>query len=640
MAQDIFDLLEEESAARIAELEALIQQARHDYYNETPKVSDAEYDAWIEELSKLKPDSPAVTAVGAAPVSEWAKVEHSIPMGSLNNVKTPDELTAWLMGTGESKTAPVLVSEKMDGISIAVKYVKGVISQALTRGDGSTGEDITVNATKMKGATGRLPKGFTGELRGEIILRKSDHVKYFPNYANPRNGANGIAKRYDGQGCEHLTIVYYQVAEGKDFSTEAEQFEWLSENGFIVPNWYVAAMAPGTRTPQDLWLEYQQFKRDELDYDIDGLVVRINDMTAQFALGEKDGCPLGAVAFKFASMTAESVLERIDWQVGGTGRITPVAIFKPVRILGAEITNASLYNVAYIQNLKLDIGATIIVARAQDVIPRVTEVQKATGTIATPPSECPACGALTEADGLYLICPNSSECSAQFVGRIKRYIAKMGIKEWGETLIEKLVSLRLVTDVSDLYRLTEAQLANIDRMGKKSAKKVLKTLWAKRVVPLDTLLGSLSIPLCGSSTIKMAMDAGYDTLEKLKIATKEQLSGVEGLGPVKAQALWTWLQNDSEIVDILEVLGLKVEAVIYGTLTGESFCFTGTLSRSRGECESMVKQAGGEVKKSVGSKLSYLVMADPTSNTSKAQAARKNNTKCISEAEFLALLKS
>jgi len=642
MANDLFDLLnqaQEQTNNRIIELESLINQARHDYYNAVPTVTDEVYDAWIDELSDLKHDSPAVTAIGAPPVSEWKTVTHSILMGSLDKVNTLEELTAWIMGTGESKFAPLLVTEKLDGLSIEVEYVKSAFSRAATRGDGITGEDISVNVAKMQGVPGKLGKNFTGTLRGEIILKKSAYTKYFLHYRNARNGATGIARRYDGQGCEHLTVLFYQVAEGKDFETEGEQFLWLSEMGLLVPNWYVTAMVPGVRTPHDLWLEYQQFKRDELDYEIDGLVVRLNNFVAQLALGETDGRPKGAVAFKFAPMTRESILRRIDWQVGGTGRITPVAVFDPVQLVGATITNASLYNVAYIKSLGLDIGATILIARAQDVIPRVVSVRKSTKTIAEPPALCPVCGSPTQREGEYLVCPNTAGCPAQTVGRIKRYLTGMDIKEWGDVLVEKLVDLKLVTDVSDLYRLTEKQLASIDRMGSKSAATVVKKLKERRKIPLETLLGSLSIPLCASATIKMAMNAGFDSLEKLKGATIEQLSTVEGLGPVKAQALWSWLQKDSGVIEKLVQLGVEIEEKIHGKFTGKSFCFTGASSLPRTELENLVKQAGGEVKKSVGKKLTYLVMADPNSNTSKAQAARKNNTQCISEEEFMEMLK-
>lgn len=624
-------------ADRVIELESLVQQARHDYYNGSATVSDEVYDAWIDELSELQHDSPAVTSIGAAPVSEWPKAQHRIPMGSLNKINTLEELTTWLLGTGSQKYAPVLVTEKLDGISIAVDYVKGAFSRAVTRGDGVVGEDISPNVVRMQGLPGKLPKSFTGTLRGEIVLTKSDHARHFPQYANPRNAASGIAKRYDGQGCEHLTIMFYRVADGLDFDSEGEMFSWIVDQGFKVPNWYVTAMTPGIKTPHDLWLEYQQSKRATLDYEIDGLVVSINDMAAQMALGEVDNRPKGAVAFKFAAMTRESVLRRIDWQVGATGRVTPVGVFDPVRLVGAEITNASLYNVAYIQKLGLDVGATILIARAQDVIPRIAAVRKPTGTVAAYPLVCPTCSGATQMDGEYLVCTNTAECPAQAVGRVKRYLGVLNIKEWGEVLIERLVETKLVSDVADLYLVTEKQLADLDRMGAKSAAKVVSTLRAKMEIPLDTLIGAVSIPLCGPSSIKLAMDAGFDTLDKLRAANIEQLSSVDGLGPVKAASIWTWLQKNQGLLEKLFKAGVTIEGKIHGTLTGKSVCFTGSSSRPRGDLEEIVKRAGGEVKTSVGKKLTYLVMADPKSASSKAQAARKNGTQCISEETLLEL---
>jgi len=628
-----------DNSDRIIELEGWITQARHDYYNlGVSDVSDEVYDAWVDELSGMKASSLASTAVGAPPVSEWIKVPHTIPMGSLSKVNTLDEFTAWLLGTGASKYAPVLLTEKLDGISLSVRYEKGAFSQALTRGDGETGEDISVNVAKMQGVRGKLHKRVSCTLRGEVVLLKSDHVKHFPDYANPRNAASGIAKRHDGRGSEHLTVMFYQVADGPEFDTEGEQYTWLKEAGLLIPNWYVTAMTPGIRTPHDLWLEYQQYRRDALDYEIDGLVIRINDLATQLALGDVDNRPKGAVAFKFAPMTRETVLQRIDWQVGGSGRITPVGVFNPVKLLGAEITNASLYNAAYIKSLSLDVGATILIARAQDVIPRVAAVRKGTGTVAAAPLQCSACKTPTEMEGEYLVCPNTAGCPAQTVGRIKRYVEEMGIKEWGDTLLERLVGAGLVKDVSDLYRLTEEQLAEIDRMGVKSAQKVVKTLWDRHKVPLETLLGSLSIPLCQTSTVKKASKAGFDTLDKLKAASTDELSTVEGLGQVKAGKLWVWLKDHSEIVDKLLLLGVVIEDKIYGSLTGKSVCFTGSLSKPRTELGELVKQAGGEVKKSVTKKLDYLVLADPNATTAKAKAARKNGTACISEDEFLALV--
>ncbi len=630
---------------RVRELEELILQARHDYYNGIPTVLDEVYDAWVDELTELKADSPAVTAVGATPVSEWKKVEHGIPMGSLDKVNTLEELSSWVTASaagGDPQRAmktPLMVTEKLDGISIDVKFVKGAFSQAITRGDGKIGEDISRNVARMKGIPGRLPEPLTGALRGEIVLAKSDHKRYFPDYANPRNAASGLAKRYDGQGSEHLTVLFYRVAEGKDFLTESDQFEWLQSMGLLVPNWYLTAVAPGVKTPQDLWVEYQQSKRDNLDYDIDGLVVAVDNLELQLSLGEKDGRPKGAVAFKFAPITRETVLQRIDWQVGGSGRITPVAVFDPVPLIGAMVTNASLYNIKYIETLQLDIGAKILVARANDVIPRVVSARMLPGTIAKAPEACPACATATVREGEYVVCPNVAACPAQLAGRLKRYVKGLDIKEWGDGLLEKLVEAKLVLDVSDLYRLTAEALADIDRMGEKSAQNVLKTLWDKNPIPLESLLGSLSIPLCATSTIRMVMDAGYETWDHIQSASREDFEAIPGLGPVKAAALYDWIEGlGRPLMRALREAGVQVKQPVVGIFTGQSFCFTGAMKQKRPVLEQMVKDNGGTVKASVTKGLTYLVIADPQSTSAKAKAARKNGTVCISEGDFLRMV--
>ncbi len=628
------------SENRIKELEGLITQARHDYYNGVPTVLDEVYDAWVDELSELKADSPAVTAVGSAPVSEWKKAEHGIPMGSLNKVNTLDEMTGWIVATlGQGTTESLIVTEKLDGISLHVRYEKGAFIQGITRGDGIVGEDITPNVAKMKGIQLRVKGNFTGAIRAEVILTKEDHQKHFPDYANPRNAASGIAKRYDGKGCEHLTVLCYRVAEGMDFEQEGAQFEWLQQMGFLVPNWYVTAMVPGVKTPQDLWIEYQQSKRAELPYEIDGLVVGVNVLAKQLALGAKDDRPRGVIAFKFAPVTRETVLKRIDWQVGGTGRITPVAAFDPVPLLGAMVSNASLYNLKYIQELKLDIGARIIVARANDVIPRVVSARTVPGTVAKAPESCPVCGHPTQREGEYVVCPNVAGCPAQLVGRLKRYVKSLDIKEWGDTLLEKLVEAKLVADVADLYRLTVEALADIERMGEKSAQNVLKTLHGCNPIPLENLLGALSIPLCAASTIRMVMDAGFETWEHIQGATRAHFETVPGLGPVKAAALADWVAGPGRpLMQALLDVGVQVKGPVKGVLTGKTLCFTGTMKHKRGVLEQMAKDAGGAVKASVTKDLSFLVLADPQSSSSKAQAARKNGTACISEDDFLQMV--
>lgn len=625
---DIFD------EQRADELETLLPRYRASYEAGTPEVPDEVYDALRDELRALRPDSGELKAVGAPVVTEWFKVTHGLPMGSLDKVNLPVELEKW----ASDRKAPehgLFWTEKLDGLSVHLRYELGSLMQALTRGDGITGEDIFRNVVKMKGVVQEIP-GFTGSIRGEIILLKSDLKQHFPDYANTRNTAAGVSKRYDGKGSEHLSVIVYEVLEGDipDDNYQLKQMLWLRNKGFIVPN---SGSSCSVSNVNAIWQDYQDRLRDALDYDIDGLVIRLDDMAAQHALGEKDGCPLGAVAFKFAPITRESTIRKIEWQVGASGRITPVAIFDPVNVLGATITNASVYNLAEIRKLKISIGAKVLIARANDVIPKVMSVITPNGEPAEGPSNCPVCSAETEMEGEYLICPNTASCPAQAVGRIERYIKSLDIKEWGEVLVEKLVTSGKVKSVPDLYRLTVKDLAELDRISEGVAEKLLKILRDKNPIPLENLLGSLSIPGCASSTIRMVMDAGHDTWEKMKAVDIAMLLRVPGLGPVKSRALAEWLGEQAPMVDELQELGVAVKEIIIGSLTGKSFCFTGTMTRKRGDLEAMVLGAGGTVKDRVGKGLSYLVMADPNSGSSKAVAARKNGTACISEEEFLSM---
>lgn len=637
------ELMEAVEGDRVRELEERLAKARHTYHNGQPIMTDDVYDALQDELAELKARSPEVISVGAKVPEDsgWAKALHGLPMGSLHKVKTMEEMTSWIISRtpsdldGTPQFDELLVTEKLDGISIHVKYKRGRLVQAITRGDGTTGEDITRNVAKMEGVPTNIPERFTGSLRGEIVLHKSRLATYFPDNANTRNTAGGVSHRHDGVGCEHLTVYFYQVLDGKEFTTEMEQFEWLSSLGFFVPNWYVTAMVPGIRTPQDIWVEYQQSKRATLDYDIDGLVVRINQLARQISLGETDNCPNGAVAFKFKSPARETRATGCLKQTGPSGRITPVAVFDPVHLLGAEVTQASLYNWKYIREIGFDVGAMILVTRSNDVIPRVVSVSKGTGTTYPEPTHCESCGGAVVVEGEYYVCPHIGSCPAQSAGRIKRYVQALDIKEWGETLVERLLSSGLVKGIPDLYRLTADQIASIERMGKRSAAAVLKSLWARNPIPIEQLLGALSIPLCAASTIEMVTSTGIDTFDALLAASKEQLQAVPGLGPVKAEALHKWLRESSGVVVELLGAGVQIKQKVKGALSGMTFCFTGASKRPRPELQEIVVACGGVVKSSVVKNLSYLVMADANSTTTKAQAARKNGTKTISEEDFL-----
>lgn len=622
---------------RIKELEGLLAKAQNDYYNGTPTISDEVYDAWKDELSDLNAVSYYLKAVGAPPVSEWVKVKHLHQMGSLNKVNTLEEMSEWI--TSYAPGEELLVSEKLDGISVSVRYVNGKLTQALTRGDGKIGEDITVNVARMKGIPDKIPRKTTCLVRGEIIIRKSDFEEYFADkYSNTRNAASGISKRYDGQSCEHLSVLFYKVLGGPKLESESDHFRFIESMGLSTPGWSLSRMQPGSKTPLDIWVEYHQSKRDKLDYDIDGLVVTLNNVGKQFMLGEQDMRPLGAVAFKFAPITRESVLRGITWQTGGTGRITPVANFDPVNLLGAQVSNASLYNWKYINTLKLDIGSKILVARANDVVPRVVSVVAGVGTLAAAPTICPSCGAEVVQEGEFHVCPNRDGCPAQVVGRVSQWLTNLGILEWGDILLEKLTSAGLVKSIPDLYRLTEAQVSGLERMGATSASKVLRLLHEKKVLTLDLMLGSLCIPGIAQSTIRLLMDAGYDAIHKLRGLNVGTLSKVKGIGPVKAAVLAQWIKNNSHIVEELGQVGVVIQDPIRGKFSGMYFCFTGEMTHKRGDLEQMVRDNGGEVIKGVTKKVTCLVAADTT--TIKAATARKYGTKCISEEEFLSLVSS
>lgn len=623
------------SNSRIAELADKITQARTDYYNHQPTVSDKIFDAWCDELRVLDCSHIALTAVGAPIVaSEWKKAKHQIPMGSLNKVNLPIEMVAWAKDKNDNGLW--FVTEKLDGLSIELVYENGKLAQAITRGDGIEGEDITVNVARMGGVNVDLGTDFNGSLRGEIIMTKSAWKTHFPDKANPRNAASGVSKRLDGIGVDKLNILFYQVLGDIDFQTEVEQFIWLQNNKLGAPNYWTFK---NIEEANKHWRSYQDIERDKLDYDIDGLVVRIDDMTKQMSLGDKDLRPLGAMAFKFDNEARESVIRDIVWQVGNSGRLTPVAIVDPVVLVGATVTRASLYNYTYIEELQLDVGATVLVSRANDVIPRVEELIKGTAKVASHPTHCPECMAVVKFDGENLMCTNTALCGAQIIGRIKNWVKELNLLEWGDTLIERLVQSNKVITVADLYKLTVDDLAGLDRMGKKSAQKCFDILWDNTDITLDIFLGALSIPMIGGSTIRAIMSAGCDTLEKFGQLTAMEFEQVSGVGPTKAKFLADGLKHNQKIILELIENGITIKAKIHGTLSNKSICFTGAMKNKRPLLEKMAADAGADVKGSVGKGLTYLVIADPNSTSSKAQAARKMGTSLISEEAFLDLVK-
>ncbi len=643
-------------------LKDLLDQVDHHddlYYNQSKtEISDQEYDGLKDKLRSLskgfvpKVDSQsdeklsiriedALTRVGAPPPldGKWPKVTHEVPMGSLNKVNLPGELVEWHKKCGSAKT--LFATEKLDGISISLKYDNGVLVMGGTRGDGDVGEDITRNVKKMNGVPHVLKDtfgkviDFTGHVRGEIILKHSDFKAHLSDKANPRNAASGTAKRIDGHKAQYLTVMVYTIDGGMEFDREDQAFEYMKLLGFIVPNYSVLSIDEANK----LWQKYMDSVRETLDYDIDGLVIRINDRAKQFALGEEGHRPKGAIAFKFEAPQARTPVTNIVCQVGDTGQITPVAEFDEVELLGAKVKRASLHNFSNIKELGVRIGCTILVERANDVIPYVREVLDKNAEYFGIPDKCPACGTKTVRVGEYVVCPNKKDCPPQVIGRLNKWIKELGILEWGESILTKLIESGKVEDVYDLYTLKEEDITSLDRMGEKGAKKLLAELDKFREITLENFLGGLCIDGVATSTAKSVIDCGYDTLEKIQKLSISQFEKIPGFGEKRAQAFHDGLIENEIRIDSIIKAGVTIRERVKGVLTGKSFCFTGSMETPRGQLQQMVEAAGGEVKKSVGKDLDYLVIADPSSTSSKAQAAKKNGTTLISEEDFLKMIK-
>lgn len=636
--------IESAALARVDELAQRIERYRASYYAGKPEISDAAYDALEDELRALAPAHPVLAKVGSASlVTEWEKARHEIPMGSLNKVTNEEELRGWLARCDEllakegrpSVGGDLFVAEKLDGISIEVVYRDGKLADAITRGDGFVGERITSNVARMKGVPGRISERRSMSVRGEIILRLSDMKKNFPaEYTSPRNTAAGTAKRFDGQGSEHLTVLFYDVADHLDMPTEQEKFEWLRGLGFATPR-----TAHGSvEDVLALYARYEKELRSGLDYEIDGLVVYANSLAAQTVLGELNRRPRGAVAFKFSSPAKVSKVVEVRWDTGPSGRVTPVAIVEPVELAGATVQRASLHNAGLVRALGIGQGDEVLVSRRNDVIPYVEEVVESAGNPAKVPETCGTCGARLSIEGEYLICRNQ-ECTAIVEGRILSWIDAIGALEWGDKLIAQLVAAKKVKEPRDLYLLEWADIAGLERRGEKSAKKCIEQLRSRLPLSLPVFLAGLGIENFAIQTARLLVSAGYTTIDKLLAATAEELAGIPGLGAIKAGAIVRGLAARRDEIQRLREAGIEpVPPEAAGPLAGLTFCFTGSATRPRGELTREVESRGGRVLGSVTKEVQYLVIADTSSTSTKAEKARKLGTKLINEDQLFELI--
>jgi len=622
---------------RVLFLEQKIIDARNEYYNSgAGLVSDDVYDLWVDELKKIDPENLIVMQVGAEPVSEWIKEKLPTPMLSLDKVQNPEQFKTWFNKYDTNQA--IIVMDKLDGLSICCEYKAGKFVRALTRGGHEAiGENISSNVIRMQGVKSNLPNSFTGFLRGEILLTKNNHKKYFADYSNPRNAASGVSRRYDGEGSEYLSVYFYKVvSDDTEFETMVDMLLFIKDTlGLQIP-YFELFTAPADADVISYWNDYQEKLREELSYEIDGLVCAYNNIEYQVSLGGNSHHEFGATAFKFIPEVKETILLDVEWQNGNSSRITPVAILKPVSIAGSTVQRASLHNCANIERLGLTVGAKVAIVKRNEIIPYVEAALSKTDQEIIIPKTCPACGAAVEMSGEYLTCPNLLLCPAQRCGRIQNWCNTLNLLEWGVAIVNNAVEFGGVKTVPDLYKLTIEDLEKLPRMGTRSATRAYDILHANKEISLERFLGGLSIPMIGKTIIGLIAEAGYNSVDKIMAMSISNFENISGIGSVKAKLLYDGLIANKEIIKELFAVGIKIKEKTMGKLNGMTFVFTGTATHSRDELTELVVNNGGSVKSSVGKTLSYLVCEDES--TTKYAKAKKYGVKIISEQEFFDLI--
>lgn len=636
-------------SARIQELEHLILQYQDAYYNGEALITDQEFDALWDELKALDPSNDILHKVGSDS-GNFAKVQHRIPMGSQDKAANPEEFLSW---TEKHCYDEYLVEYKLDGASIELQYDSGIFVRAVTRGNGIIGDDITSNAKKMQGVLPRLELGgtlltLTGGIRGEVIMPRQVHQTYFSDKANCRNAANGLMKRKDGEGCQHLQVICYDALfENHSFADEIDKVTWLKTCGF---NTVPLTLCKNPRQVIEYRSQVMEL-RPKLDYDIDGLVVKERVIDLQDAARAR---PERQIAFKFSLEEAVTVLRQVEWSESGA-TYTPVGLFDSVELAGTTVKRASLVNPNTIRTLGVKIGSHLVVTKRGEIIPKIESVVPAPlGKDIIPqvdiefPCTCGRCGAQLVDEGTRLFCPNKS-CPKKILHQLEKWISVLDIRDFGTNLLSSLFESAKVTSILSLYQLTEADLTpfflNQESISKEKeslgAKKVIRSIKSRSTVSLAAFIAGFDIEGIGETLMERLTDAGFSTLEKLLEASAEDFSAVNGFGEVTAAALVQGLaDNREEMLALVERGYITLKApMLEGSLTGLSFCFTGELSIKRSQAEQMVRERGGTTKSSVVKGLSYLVTNDTTSGSSKNKKAAQLGIPVIDEAAFLELLK-
>jgi DNA ligase (NAD+) len=663
------------SEKEIAKLRDEIRYHEHRYYVlDDPEISDFEFDKLLQRLRDLElkhpelvtPDSPT-QRVGGQPADEFPKVRHPAPMLSLDNTYSVDDLKDFDRRVRElagRATVEYVAELKLDGLSMALTYQDGRLVHGVTRGDGETGEDVTTNVKTIRSVPLRLepkklemignPARF--EVRGEVIMTHQAFEQMNaqreaagePKFANPRNAAAGTMRQLDPRIVAErkldMFVYYLQVKGTEPLAEQAQALRTLVELGFKVnPNWQLC------RTMEDLLTYIQQWeaKRDALGYEIDGIVIKVNNTGLWQELGTTARSPRWAVAYKYPARQATTRVNGIRAQVGRTGTLTPVADLEPVDVRGVTVSHATLHNMDEITRLGVKVGDTVLIQRAGEVIPQVVKVVKAApdGREFVMPQKCPVCGGeVHRAEGeVAFRCVNTA-CPAKLKESLLYFAGRraMNIDGLGEALVDQLVDKGLVHDVADLYGLSHPQLAELERMGDKSAQNLMDEIENSKKAELGRVIFALGIRFVGERTGQLLADH-FASLDKLANASEEELVEAEEVGPRVAEAIQEFFheKRNRAVIEKLHQAGLQFEQKrarkAEGKLAGKQFVLTGTLPNySRDVAKQMIEEAGGRVTGSVSKKTDYVVVGADAG--SKLEKARALGVKTVEEAELLKLL--
>lgn len=639
---------QDQTAARVRELEILIKKHQDLYYNAEPEISDEAFDALWDELARLDPNNSLLKKVGEDRLDGWPKARHLIPMGSQSKAADPESFSSWAM---KNPSNLYLVQYKLDGASIELQYKNGRLEKAVTRGDGIIGDDITPNALRMIGVTAELPIPFTGGVRGEVLMSHEIHRTKYADKANCRNAANGLMKRKDGTGSEDLQVICYDAAGMAaeqetaapdirvhlDFKTEMDKLGWLEKMGFTtVPSVLL-------KSPEEI-IEYRgkiMAIRKDLPFDIDGLVIKLPEIDPEDAAKPR---PEKQIAFKFSLEEAVTTLVAIEWSESGVN-YTPIGIVEPVRLAGTTVQRANLCNPDMIRTMRLKIGSRVVIVKRGEIIPKIeTLVENPPDAEEIgQPEHCSRCGTALVDEGTRLYCPNPA-CPKRALHRIEKWISTLDIRELGDVLIQKLFDAGKLRSIADLYRLTAEDLERLERMGPVLARKIIRSIEAVREIPLEVFLAGLDIEGVGPLVARNLVVNGFNTLEKLLSAREEDFLTLDGIGLIMAKSIVGGLKEcKNEIEEILMTGKIRIQTHVADSaeavLAGKSFCFTGELvSMKRQEAEKLVARFGGTTKSSITKDLSYLVTNEPGSGSEKNKKARQYGIPVINETEFLALI--